>query len=240
MLTDYTPGTAANTQVPRMYYTNFDEHITAHWRVICVAWPLPKFCSPADLKSRNEVQVLYSAWKSGITHFERLSVDAFENWEEARFQAALDQTLGTASGSQDGEDDTLYGADAEGYWAAGGDDFASAGASAHAVPDTGTRPFSLLTSFYSHALVSANVPSHNLLPPSVLISDPSPNSNTSACGSKRRANNAFEADEASTPVDSAPSTSITFLNGNPVISQKRVRKTRSDKGVPRGSRKTKN
>jgi hypothetical protein len=77
-----------------MYYTNFDDNITAKWRVILEGWPLQKFCSPADLSTRNEVQLLLHAWQNGTAHFRRLSEEEWEAWEAARFQAALDEMAG--------------------------------------------------------------------------------------------------------------------------------------------------
>lgn len=152
-----------------MYYTNFDEHITTNWRIICVAWPLQNFCSPADLKSRNEVQVLYNAWKSGVTRFEQLSVEAFEKWEEARFHAVLGQTL-----HEDGEDEALDSANPRGYDAADGDDIEIADADAGVVPRTvtnifSTTLFSLLSPLDTHAPSQQQMPhapssSHPLYP----------------------------------------------------------------------------
>lgn len=76
-----------------MFYVGFDEHITARWHIVVNSWPLKKFCSPADMSARNDVQVLYQAWKSGVTRFEKLDDAAFAEWERVRFQAALDTTL---------------------------------------------------------------------------------------------------------------------------------------------------
>jgi len=74
-----------------MYYMNFDDNITAKWRVVCEGWPLPKFCSPADLSTRNDVKLLLHSWKNGSTKFRRLSDEEFEKWEQEWFQSALDE-----------------------------------------------------------------------------------------------------------------------------------------------------
>jgi hypothetical protein len=72
-----------------MYYMNFNDKITAKYRMVCNGWPLPKFCSPSDLCSHNEVEVLYHAWKSDTASFRRLSDEEWEKWDQARFQEAL-------------------------------------------------------------------------------------------------------------------------------------------------------
>lgn len=91
------------------------------------------FCSPADLKSRNDVQVLYQAWKSGVARFEELDDEAFEKWENDRFQAALDMTLAPdqpeeeCTGGDDDEGRHASGArefDADNEFGFGGDTFA--------------------------------------------------------------------------------------------------------------------
>jgi hypothetical protein len=61
-----------------MYYKNFDHNIMEKYGVVCRSWPLQKFCSPADLNSQNEVEILYNAWKTGTTSFQRLTK---EEWE---------------------------------------------------------------------------------------------------------------------------------------------------------------
>ncbi|KAG1887414.1 uncharacterized protein F5891DRAFT_967291 [Suillus fuscotomentosus] len=80
---------AAPERVSRMYYHNFDHHITAKYRIIVENWPLAKFCCPGDINSQTEISVLKSAWDSGATRFHKLSDTEFEKWEEEYFQAAL-------------------------------------------------------------------------------------------------------------------------------------------------------
>jgi hypothetical protein len=75
--------------VPRMYYQNFDENVTAKYGVIIKGWPLAKFCSPSDVGSRNKLKILLQAWQSSMTHFELLSNDELEEWEKKRIQGKL-------------------------------------------------------------------------------------------------------------------------------------------------------
>lgn len=83
-----------------MYYNNFDDNITAKWRIVCEGWPLQKFCSPANLSTRNEVELLLNSWKSGTTKFRRLGDEEFENWEQERFRAAVNEVMGNEDDTQ--------------------------------------------------------------------------------------------------------------------------------------------
>lgn len=76
-----------------MYYSSFDVNITAKFGVVCEKWPLKTFTSPTEITTRNEVKVLFQAWKTGVTSFCRLSAAEWKQWDEQRFQAALDMHL---------------------------------------------------------------------------------------------------------------------------------------------------
>lgn len=71
-------GEAARVEVPRMYYSNFDENITAKYGVKIVGWPLDKFCPPSDITSKVEVLLLFRAWESGTARFYKMTTQ--ENW----------------------------------------------------------------------------------------------------------------------------------------------------------------
>ncbi|KAH7904201.1 hypothetical protein BJ138DRAFT_1239951 [Hygrophoropsis aurantiaca] len=72
---------AAEVPVSKMYYVNFDENITAKYRVLVENWPLPKFCNPGSIGSNVELKVLYNAWQSGATYFRKMTQDEFRRWE---------------------------------------------------------------------------------------------------------------------------------------------------------------
>ncbi|KAG1785413.1 uncharacterized protein HD556DRAFT_1249922 [Suillus plorans] len=82
---------AAPTKVSRMYYQNFDTYITAKLGVIIENWPLQKFCCPGDISSRTELTVLSHAWESNATRFRKLTDSEFNEWDNQRFQAVMDQ-----------------------------------------------------------------------------------------------------------------------------------------------------
>ncbi|KAG1807733.1 hypothetical protein EV424DRAFT_1350561 [Suillus variegatus] len=65
---------AAQVNVPRMLYVNFEENITAKYGVVCEGSPLQKFCSPEDIGSHTEV---------------KMSKAEFEQWDKDRFQQKL-------------------------------------------------------------------------------------------------------------------------------------------------------
>ncbi|KAG1780888.1 hypothetical protein EV702DRAFT_1193716 [Suillus placidus] len=75
-----------------MYYVNFDDNITSKYCVVCKNWPLSKFCCPVDISSLNELHVLFHAFMTNATKFQRLSDMEFKQWMEQRFQQALAQS----------------------------------------------------------------------------------------------------------------------------------------------------
>ncbi|KZT01075.1 uncharacterized protein LAESUDRAFT_717767 [Laetiporus sulphureus 93-53] len=83
----------AKTKIPRMIYQNFDKQITEKHGIVAINWPLDRFCSPSDLSSRNEVEILYQAFLSGTTSFCLMDKDEYKRWSNARFQVALGQTV---------------------------------------------------------------------------------------------------------------------------------------------------
>lgn len=84
-----------------MFYQNFDDSITNKYGVVIDRWPLEKFCSPSDLKSRNEVNVLFNSWSSGTTFFRRLTSREWEEWKEKRFASAVAPGGGEDSPAQE-------------------------------------------------------------------------------------------------------------------------------------------
>jgi hypothetical protein len=72
-----------------MYYANFDDHITEKLGMILENWPPKKFCHPAEIGSQTELKVLIDAFESGATRFQRLSPEELPEWQESRFQDAL-------------------------------------------------------------------------------------------------------------------------------------------------------
>lgn len=86
-------GQCVGQQV-RMFYKDFDRHITSKYGVVCRSWPLPQFQSPADMSTKNEVEIVMHAFKTGVTSFQRLSDADWRAWSEARFQAALEEQMG--------------------------------------------------------------------------------------------------------------------------------------------------
>ncbi|KAF8170783.1 hypothetical protein BJ912DRAFT_1066409 [Pholiota molesta] len=97
--------TVAGMPVPRMYYSGFDTAITAKYAVILECWPLEKFCSPSDIASRNELNVLLTAFQSGATRFRKLSSMEFELWTTRRLadttQTSATQQNSDATGTTD-------------------------------------------------------------------------------------------------------------------------------------------
>ncbi|KAK7441180.1 hypothetical protein VKT23_016661 [Stygiomarasmius scandens] len=72
-----------------MYYSNFDTHITDKYGIKLLNWPLDRFCSPSDITSRAELDVLKNAFTSGMTQFYRMTSAELEEWREKRFEETI-------------------------------------------------------------------------------------------------------------------------------------------------------
>ncbi|KAI0699995.1 hypothetical protein BC835DRAFT_1266983 [Cytidiella melzeri] len=90
-------------KIKRMFYTDFEHHLTEKFGIIVVNWPLPIFVSPGAIGSRLELQTLYNAWSTGSTYFRQLSPAELEAWQSNRFKekvaASQPETSGTACGN---------------------------------------------------------------------------------------------------------------------------------------------
>ncbi|KAG6874658.1 hypothetical protein C0992_007081 [Termitomyces sp. T32_za158] len=183
----------------RMVYVNFEEKFTWNLGICLEGWPLPRFCSPSDLKTRAEVTLLLSAWKSGTTHFRQMGQEEWKEWRGKR------ETSATATS------DVLL----------------SNPSPAESIP---SRPPSPQQSPQEELHTTS--PSRNGLEP---VPEPIPDrqgpgpTSTGTMTSSGRKRKSVEFVHAS---------GVTSATGNVIITAKRHRKERSDKGVKRGSRKT--
>ena len=83
-------GTLTGAAVTRMAYDRFDELITDKYHVVIRNWPLKKFCNPSAVTSRIELELLYNAWQSGATHFQKLTHEEMGAWESGRFSSRME------------------------------------------------------------------------------------------------------------------------------------------------------
>ncbi|KAG6871728.1 hypothetical protein C0992_010408 [Termitomyces sp. T32_za158] len=90
-----------NTKISRMYYHNFDSHITAKSGVVIKNWPLKTFCAPSEISSRVELNILLNAWRSDITRFHQMTRDEFEAWETQQFNDKLTNNVDHDGGGVD-------------------------------------------------------------------------------------------------------------------------------------------
>ena len=72
-----------------MAYDRFDELITAKYRVVVKNWLLKKFCNPSSVTSRIELELLFNAWQSGVTYFQKLTDEEMEAWENDQFSSHM-------------------------------------------------------------------------------------------------------------------------------------------------------
>ncbi|KAI1781830.1 hypothetical protein LXA43DRAFT_1069674 [Ganoderma leucocontextum] len=72
----------------KMYYINFEDHITAKYGLVLENWPLEKFAAPGSFNSLPVLTVLYNAWKNGVTRFRSLSNEEWMVWKAASTSGA--------------------------------------------------------------------------------------------------------------------------------------------------------
>ncbi|KAI0083235.1 hypothetical protein BDY19DRAFT_910751 [Irpex rosettiformis] len=75
-------------QISRMYYRDFEMHITHKFGIVVENWPLKDFVCPSHVSSRIELDTLYHGWESGATHFRRLSPAELTEWRRQRVEKA--------------------------------------------------------------------------------------------------------------------------------------------------------
>ena len=76
-----------------MEYDRFNELITARHQIVVKNWPLEKFCNPSNIASRIELKILHNAWQSGTTHFQKLTREEMEAWENNLFSSRMESML---------------------------------------------------------------------------------------------------------------------------------------------------
>ncbi|KAJ3804748.1 hypothetical protein F5876DRAFT_52955 [Lentinula aff. lateritia] len=87
----------SGNKVNRMYYKNFEHHITEQHGIIVKNWPLTKFCSPSEIHTSTEIRILINSWTSGTTFFYKMSLLEWEEWSSThagavqRMQEVRDQ-----------------------------------------------------------------------------------------------------------------------------------------------------
>lgn len=89
-ITEYSlpPGSLTNPTA-KMFYQNFEEHITRPYRLVIEGWPLGKLCCPSSLRTLAEVEILHQCWNTDATHFRRLSDEEWRVWLDGGGQQAL-------------------------------------------------------------------------------------------------------------------------------------------------------
>ncbi|KAK1235910.1 hypothetical protein PQX77_000843 [Marasmius sp. AFHP31] len=86
---------ACKGQNVTMQYERFDKLITARYGVVVEGWPTTlEFQKPGGFSGdTNKLLVLHEAWKSGTTHFRKLSPEELTAWQSTRAQGLQDGTI---------------------------------------------------------------------------------------------------------------------------------------------------
>ncbi|KAJ3969834.1 hypothetical protein EV361DRAFT_951116 [Lentinula raphanica] len=72
---------AGKYSVKKMYYVNFEQHITRHYKISVKNWPLKEFKSPGSINTHADLTILLNAWTSGTAHFHKMTSQEYEEWE---------------------------------------------------------------------------------------------------------------------------------------------------------------
>ncbi|KAI1782517.1 hypothetical protein LXA43DRAFT_905549, partial [Ganoderma leucocontextum] len=67
-------------EINKMYYINFDKHITFKFGVILENWPVQKFTAPGNFSAIPIISIIYTAFESGATRFRSLSDEEWKQW----------------------------------------------------------------------------------------------------------------------------------------------------------------
>ncbi|KAI0640726.1 hypothetical protein C8Q79DRAFT_930384 [Trametes meyenii] len=65
----------------KMFYVGFGDHITDKFGVVIDNWPLPRFTSPSNLRTRIELTTLINSWETGVTRFRKLTRGEWDRWQ---------------------------------------------------------------------------------------------------------------------------------------------------------------
>ncbi|KAH9829420.1 uncharacterized protein C8Q71DRAFT_863192 [Rhodofomes roseus] len=88
-------------RIPQMNYVNFDEVITRPYGIVLRGYPPGvKFCSPSNLGSLHEVELVTASWQSGTTHWYKMKKSEHKKWKKAHRNPAESH-----NGACDAEDD---------------------------------------------------------------------------------------------------------------------------------------
>ncbi|KAJ3715188.1 hypothetical protein C8R42DRAFT_726119 [Lentinula raphanica] len=71
---------AGKYSIKKMYYVNFEQHITRHYKISVKNWPLKEFKSPGSINTHADLTVLLNAWTSGTTYFYKMTNQEYEDW----------------------------------------------------------------------------------------------------------------------------------------------------------------
>ncbi|THU89321.1 hypothetical protein K435DRAFT_865402 [Dendrothele bispora CBS 962.96] len=215
LIADKLRAAGGKTHITHMYYKNFDDHITAKYGVKIVNWPLEKFCCPSELSTRVDIQVLRNAWESGTTYFYKMTSSEWKEWDEKRFENALENEPASTSSPNE------------------------------PVPTSSlNEPVPTSSPNEPVPTLSPNEPTPTLTPnePAPTPSGPAPASTTPASSSVSPDNPDFskrgrkqKALSDATEVDFLNTTAVTGLNGE-ILMQKPARKRQSDAGKARGKK----
>ncbi|KAJ3912162.1 hypothetical protein F5877DRAFT_85110 [Lentinula edodes] len=77
-------------EIKKMFYTNFDEHITRPFGIMVKNWPLKEFKNPSSFSTRADISVLWNAWETGTAYFYMMTREEHRAWEQKQEEALVE------------------------------------------------------------------------------------------------------------------------------------------------------
>ncbi|KAJ3864419.1 hypothetical protein EV359DRAFT_41114 [Lentinula novae-zelandiae] len=74
----------------KMFYTNFEDHVTRPFGIIIKNWPLKEFKNPSSISTRADVSILWNAWETGTAHFYMMTREEHQAWEQKQDEALVE------------------------------------------------------------------------------------------------------------------------------------------------------
>ncbi|KAJ3871364.1 hypothetical protein F5051DRAFT_446296 [Lentinula edodes] len=81
---------AGKYEVKKMFYTNFEEHVTRPFGIVVKNWPLKEFKNPSSISTRADVSILWNAWETGTAHFYMMTHEEHQAWEQKQDKALVE------------------------------------------------------------------------------------------------------------------------------------------------------
>ncbi|KAJ3848121.1 hypothetical protein EV368DRAFT_68537 [Lentinula lateritia] len=81
---------AGKYEVKKMFYTNFEEHVTWPFGIVVKNWPLKEFKNPSSISTRANLSILWNVWETRTAHFYMMMREEHQAWEQKQDEALVE------------------------------------------------------------------------------------------------------------------------------------------------------